>query len=817
MVISPYLSIFKTYYTVQNNYNFQSKKTSIMFKNHIKIALRSLVKRKSYAMINIAGLALGIWCCLMISLWIMDEFEQDNFHENGSRICQVLRNQSTENGLIVTSEDTAYPIGDALLAQIPEIENQTRVTNPRNATINFAEKLTAVQMIGADSSFFKIFSFPLKEGSSQNCLQDLKNIVISESLAHNFFPKENVVGKSLKLTINEVDVVFNIAGVFKKLPEQSSLQFDVVIPIDNYLPFNSSFKSWGNSWMVTYILLNDKTSLIDINQKIKNLPKKVADVDWFTLHAQPFKDRYLYSKYEEGKAIGGRIDFIILFFIIALFTLLIACFNFINLTTAWSIKRSKEVGVKKILGAKRSWLLSQFILESTILVTMAVGLAILLAKLSMPVFNEIASKNIAINFTNWNFYAIIFVVALITIALSGIYPAFLLSSFNPVNALKGSVKGSNSPVLLRRGLVVVQFTLSMILVAGTVVVYLQLQFIQSKNLGLDKENVIFLPLDGEAWKHGNTIKTELAKFSEIRQVSAASGNFSESIGITGDPVWEGKNSTEYNPGFAVLDVDFELMEMLNVRLKKGRFFSREFAHDTLNYIINEQAAKAMGINEPLGKSLRFWGEEGGKIVGIVHDFHFRSLHSHIEPMIIRCRPANTELVYVKTMPSKTKETIARLESVHKQFSTLPFKYEFLEETIKKAYQEENKISQLVSIFSGLAIFISCLGLFGLAAFTANQRTREIAVRKVLGASVLTLFRMLSKDFLKLVAIALVLATPITWYYLNDWIQGFAFHITLSWWMFSISGALVTIIAFITVSYQTLRAANRNPAKSLRAE
>lgn len=788
-----------------------------MFKNYLKIALRSLAKRKSFALINCIGLALGISCSLMIALWVLDEFQQDGFHEKGDFIHQVLRNETTESGSIFTNEDTSYPIGDALLDQIPEIENQARVTNPRNVTVNISENLTEVEMIGADPSFFNIFSFPLKEGSSKNCLQDLRNVVISEKWAASFFPNEDAVGKSLELKINETALVFNVSGVFKKLPEQSSLQFDVVVPIDNYLPFNSVYESWGSSWMVTYVLLDKSASLQDVNQKIEDLPKTMADVDWFTLQLQPFKNRYLYSKFEEGKAMGGRIDNVYLFLIIAAFTLLIACFNFINLTTAWSIKRSKEVGVKKILGAGRRSLMSQFVLESTILVSLAMMVAVLFTQMTLPLFNEIASKNLSINFFDFSFYTIIFGVALVTIVLSGIYPAFLLSSFNPVNALKGKVSGSIGPILLRKGLVVAQFALSMILVAGTVVVFLQLDFIQDKNLGLDKENVIFLPLDTETWPHAQTVKSELATFSEIGRVSSASGNFVESMGITGDPEWEGKDPEAYNPGFSILDVDFGLLEMLDIRLEKGRLFSQEFATDTLNYMINEEAVKAMGMKDPLGKSLKFWGEEGGKIVGVVKNFHFRSLHNPIEPMIIRCRPANTELVYVKTLPGKTKQTIARLEDVHKQFSSLPFKYEFLNETIAQGYREEQKIQQLASIFSGLAIFISCLGLFGLAAFTASQRTREIAVRKVLGADVLSLFNMLSKDFLKLVGIALVIAIPITWYYLNDWIQGFAFHIDLSWWMFGIAGLMVVLVALATVSYQTLIAATRNPVNGLRAE
>lgn len=788
-----------------------------MLKNHFKTALRSLQKRKGFALINIIGLSLGIWCTLMISLWVMDEFAQDSFHENGDNIYQVLRHQPAEDGSIVTAEDTAYPIADALIAQTPEIKEQTRVTYPRTTAVNISEKMTEVQMIAADPSFFGIFSFPLKEGNSKTCLQDLQNIVISEELAYNFFPEGNVVGKTIEIIFDEVVAPFTVSGVFERLPEQSSLQFDVVIQIENYLPFNSVYMSWGNSWMKTYVSLDDQASIVTVNQKVETLPKEMADVDWFTLYLQPFQDRYLYSKFENGRAQGGRIDYVILFLVIAVFTLLIACFNFINLTTAWSIKRSKEVGIRKVLGAGKRSLLTQFVLESVLLVFVAIAFAVLLAIISISEFNTIAAKNLFVNFNDPRLYGILGLIAFLTVLLSGIYPALLLSSFNAKNALQGKLKANLGPTVLRKGLVVVQFGLSMILVAGTLVVYFQLNFIQNKNLGLDKENVLIMPMDINIWKHGKAVISELAKFPNIKEVSASSGNFIESIGISGDPVWEGKNPNASNPGFAVLDVDFGLIEMLNIDVVKGRSFKPTFATDTLNYLVNEKAARVMGLENPLEKSLKFWGEEGGKIIGVVKDFHFTSLHNPIDPMIVRCRPKEPELIYVKALPGKIKETIAQMQVVHEQFSSLPFNYSFLDQTIKQGYEQEQRIQQLASIFAVLAIFISCLGLFGLAAFTVNQRTREIAVRKVLGANIMSLFNMLSKDFIKLIGMAILIAFPITWYAMNDWIQGFAYRIDIGWWMFAIAGLAVILIALLTVTYQTLKAAKANPSKSLRTE
>jgi ABC-type antimicrobial peptide transport system permease subunit len=787
-----------------------------MFKNHLKIALRNLNKRKGFALINIIGLALGVWCSFMITLWVIDEFKQDAFHEKGSRIYQLLQNNTGQNGDLQTMENTAYPIGDALVDQFPEIEEITRLAGPHQWELDISGELVQAEIAATDPSFFNIFSFPLKEGNSESCLLDLSSIIISQELADNYFPEGNVMGKTLDLIVDENKVTFKITGVFDKIQEHSSLQFNAVIPIDNYLPFNTHYDNWGNSWLTTYVLLEEGATMGGVNQKISDLPKKMADTDWFKLFIQPFQDRYLYSKFENGAVIGGRIDYVKLFLIIAAFTLLIACFNFINLTTAWSARRSKEVGIKKVMGANKRSLTAQFFMESVILVIISVGLSVVLAKISMPMFNEIAQKNIAIDFFDPFLYLTLIALVLITALFSGIYPAFFLSSLNPIRALKGKIKGNVGQVVLRKGLVITQFFLCMVMVVGTIVVYLQLRFIQNKNLGLDKENVIYVPMDTETYKHAKSFRAELAKYPSIKNVSTSNAEFIDNMGRTGDPIWEGKNP-ESSPGFAIIDVDYDFLEMMGISLTKGRYFSPDFSMDSLNYIINEAAAKVMELENPLGKSLSFWGEDGGKIIGVAKDFHFASLHNTIDPMIIRCRPSETELFYVKAGANKTKEVIASLEQVHEQFSSLPFSYHFLNDTLEKVYDAEQKVEKLGGIFAVLAIFISCLGLFGLAAFTVNQRTKEIAMRKVLGASVSGLFNMMSKDIVKLILIALLIALPISWYLMNNWIQGFAFHIDISWWMFALSGLIVLLIALFTVSYHTIKAARTNPIKSLRTE
>lgn len=786
-----------------------------MLKNHIRTTFRSLSKRRGFALINIVGLSLGLWCTLLIALWIADELEKDHFHENGNRISQVMTNINNEDGSINTWNRTGYPVAEALSDQIPEIETVVRSSGPRESILNVGEKSIGAEVIAADAGFFNLFSFPLKDGQPEICLTDLKNIVLSEELATIYFPNGQAMGQTVDVMLDETVEPFLVTGVFKKIPQQSTIRFDAVVPLDNFLPMNN--KSWGNTWLTTYILQKENLALELIGQKIKNIPEKAGDDIWRTLSLQPFEEGYLYSKFENGQAVGGRIDYVILFTFIALFTLLIACFNFINLTTAWAVKRSKEVGIKKVLGASKGSLVGQFFVESVVLVCISVLFAILLARLTMPMFNTIIEKELFIDFSNIQFYSILTFISLATILFSGLYPAFSLSSFRSINAFNEKLKGNKGETLLRKGLVVFQFFLCMLMITGTLVVYLQLEYIQNKNLGLDRENIIYMPMDNKTYLKSQAIKAELADFSGIRQVSSASSNFIDTSGTSSDPVWEGGNPQDGQKWFSILTVDFELIEMLDIPIKKGRGFSPEFATDTLNYMVNEEAVKSMGMKDPIGKSLSFWGDKGGKIVGVTNNFHFSSLHNPIEPMIIRCRPADTYLFYVKTMPGRTPDAIAHMEKVHGQFSGLPFNYHFLDEAIERGYKDEQKVQQLAGTFTVLAIIISCLGLFGLAMFTAHQRIREIAIRKVLGANIAALFQVLSIDFIKLIVISLLIALPLAWYLTNDWLQGFAFHIDIEWWIFASAGIILLLIALFTVSYQTLKVVATNPAKSLRTE
>ncbi|NJB70217.1 ABC-type antimicrobial peptide transport system permease subunit [Saonia flava] len=786
-----------------------------MIKNYLKIAWRNLLKNRVFSFINIFGLAVGLWCVFLIALWIMDEFGKDNFHSKGNQIAQVLTNIKNDDGSMATWDGTGYPVAEALSEQIPEIKAVIRRTGPRESILGQVEKSIGAQVIGADTGFFDMFSFPLSEGQPNQCLQDIKNIVLSEEMANHYFPNVNAMGQTINLMLDEVSEPFLITGVFKKITEQSTLRFDAVVPLDNFLPMNN--KSWGNTWVKTFVFYGENAALGQLGEKMKHLPAQMGDDDFRTLSLQPLKDRYLYSKFENGLPIGGRIDNVILFALIGIFILLIACFNFINLTTTWAVKRSKEIGIKKVLGAGKWTLIAQFLMEAMVLVLVSVCIAVFLTKISTPVFNTITEKQLHIDFTNIRFYGILAVISLVTVLLSGLYPAFSLSSLKSRNGLHEKLKDSRGETTIRKGLVVLQFFLCMAMIMGTLVVYLQLRYIQNKNLGLNKEHIVYMPMDNATYLQSGALKAELANFSGIEKVSSASSNFIDQGGTTSDPVWEGGTPQDGQKWFSIITSDFGLTEMLNIPIKEGRNFSSHFASDTLNYLVNQEAVEVMGLKNPIGKSLSFWGDEGGKIVGVTDNFHFASLHNSIGPMIIRCRPKETYLLYVKVRPGQTVGALAHMEKSHKMFSELPFHFRFLDEAIEKGYANEHRVQQLVGIFAVVSIIISCLGLFGLAMFTAQQRLKEVAVRKILGANIGSLFKLLSKGYLQLVGIALLIAIPLIWYVMNSWIQDFAFHIEIQWWMFGLVSALILFITLFTVSYHTLKLARTSPSKSLQTE
>ncbi|MDQ3290969.1 MAG: ABC transporter permease, partial [Bacteroidota bacterium] len=781
-----------------------------MLTNYLKIALRNLLRHKAFSFINIAGLALGMTCSILIMLWVQDEISFDRFHKNGPQLYRIMANLNW--GETQTGDNTPQPLADALRKEIPEITHSLNMTNwdtgglfEANGKINKETKGRC-----AGSEFFQMFSFPLLEGNPKTALSSPDAIVISQSLAQKYFGNQNALGQIINIK-DQGD--FRVTGVMQDIPKNSSLQFDFVVPIELYVKKNEWVKTWGNFNLTTYVQLRADADFAKVDAQIrKYMPKNHPEhnADFFL---QPVAEMHLHA-YKAGKPDGGRIVYVRLFTLVAVFILLIACINFMNLATARSSKRSKEVGIRKVIGAAKSLLVGQFMGEALLTALLAVLFSLVLVTILLPAFNQLTGKVITIDYSNPLFLLSLAAITVLTGLISGSYPAFFLSSLEPVKVLKGNLKFGFKSLLFRKGLVVFQFTLSLILIVGTVVIYRQINYIQNRNLGFDRENVISIELEGDLSKNIKAFKTEVLQTPGIKWVTTTSDHPMSIYNSSGDLQWPGKSEKEAS-SISGTFVDYDYFETMNIRMKEGRAFSRDFATDSSAYIINEAAADMMSMKNPVGQTVSFWKGKG-KIIGVTKNFHSQSLHEPIKPLILLLEPRNASVILVRTEPGKTKEALASLEKATRKFNPgFPFEYHFLDEIFEEQYRSEMTIGKLINCFAGLAIFISCLGLFGLALFTAEQRTKEIGVRKVLGASVANIVALLSKDFLKLVLLANVIAWPLAWWAMNRWLQNFAFRADLGWWIFALAGVATLFIALLTVSFQAVRSAVANPVNSLR--
>ena len=786
-----------------------------MFKNYLKVALRNIWRNKVFSFINVFGLALGLACSLLIILWVSDELRYDQFHARGAQLYQVMENQAWSGVEVNTTPATPGTLAPALKAEIPEVENAVKVTWEQEDLLTVGDKANKEKGHYASPEFFRMFSFPLVQGNPATAIASPTSIVISQKLARKYFGSESAaMGKTIR--VNNKDN-FLVTGILRDVPENSSMKFDYVLPEKHYEKDNQWLKEWGNNGIQTFALLRKNASADKVNAKIKRMVHRhdstTANIDLF-LH--PYTDRYLYSNFENGVRDGGRIEYVRMFSVVAIFILVIACINFMNLATARSAKRAKEVGVRKVVGAGQRLLVGQFIGEAVLIALMGMGLAVVIVLALLPTFNTLTEKQVALSLGDPAVGLTLLALTLFTGLLSGSYPALFLSSLQPVRVLKGTLKFSSGAVLFRKGLVVFQFAMSILLIVGTVVVFRQVQYIKSKNLGLNRENLVYLPLEGDLRKSFEPFKQDLLAAPGIKTVSMASGNAMAVGSSTTSVKWKGKDPNE-KILFSQMAVGYDFMEAMGIQLKEGRTFSKAFTTDTANYIVNEEAARRIGLKPLLGQELTFWGKTG-KIVGIMKNFHTQSLHAPIDPLIIRLKPEDTYTVLVRTQPGQTTEALASMERVARKYNpAYPFKYDFADQEFERQYKSETVIGQLAKYFAFLAIFISCLGLFGLSAFTAEQRTKEMGIRKVLGASVTSIVSLLSKDFLKLVALAFVIAAPLAWYAVNQWLRNFEYKIAVGWSTFALAGVLALVIALLTVSFQSVKAALTNPVKSLRSE
>ena len=790
-----------------------------MIKNYLKTAWRNLIKNKAHTFINIAGLSVGLACSLLILLWVQNELSVDAYHKNGDRLYSVYERQYYDNK-VHGQYGTPGVLADELKKQIPEIEAASNLIYGDEYTFQVGDKILKMNGADAGDDYFKMLSIPLLQGNAQTALNSPVSLAISRKMAVAFFGSpQGAIGKTIRY---ENKKNFKVTGVFEDLPKTSSQKYDFVINWYNYLEENGWAKDWGNNGPATMIMLraDAKPALVEkkITHFLDNLNKDQKK-GTFTedLGLQRLDEGYLHGNFDNGKIEGGRIEYVHLFTIVAIFILLIACINFMNLTTARSVKRAREIGVRKVVGAVRSVLIKQFIGESLLITTLAVVVSLALLVVLLPVFNQITQKEIDLPFNQPLFWIKLAALTIITGLISGSYPALFLSSFNPVKVLKGTMKLDSGTTMFRKGLVIFQFALSVILITATIIVSRQMAYVQSKNLGYDRENLIYVPMNGELMPKYNTFKEEALRMPGIQSVSRISNVPTNMSSTTGGVNWEGKDPN-LNIEFTQISVGYDFVKTLKLQMLGGRDFSKDYPTDSVGYIINEAALKRIKYADPIGKPLSFWGKKG-TIVGLVKDFHFNSLHEEVQPLVIRSREQESYgTVMVKTQPGKTKQALASLETLCKQINpSFPFAYNFSDQEYQKLYQNEQVVTKLSDAFAFLAIFISCLGLLGLAMFTAEQRIKEIGIRKVLGASVSSLFRLLSSEFLVLVIIALFIALPISWYAMNHWLQRFAYRTPMQWWMFALSGATIILIAVLTVSFQAIKAALINPIKSLRSE
>jgi ABC-type antimicrobial peptide transport system permease subunit len=789
-----------------------------MIKNYLKIAWRNLLRNKFFSTINILGLALGMACSVLILLWVQNELSIDSFHANDSRLYTVIERQYYD-GKIMGQYSVPGGLADEMKKVIPEIQYAAGFSyNDRN-TFQVGNKILKLEGTSTGADFFKMFSYPLLEGNPQTALNTPSGIAISRKMAEEFFGSpQAAINKTIRYE-NKKD--FTITAVFENLPENTSKKFEYLINWVSFLKENDWAKQWGNNGPMAYVMLRADANPTLVNKKITRFldayNKEQSAAFREELGLQKFSDVYLHSDFKNGKPDGGRIEYVHLFSIVAVFILLIACINFMNLTTARSVKRAREIGVRKVVGAVRSVLIRQFIGEAILLTFLAVIISVILVLLLLPVFNSVTQKQISYPFGHLYFWLFLIGLTFITGFISGSYPALFLSSFNPVKVLKGSIKLSSGAAWFRKGLVVFQFVLSVVLIIGTIVISKQVNYIQTKNLGYDRENLIYVPLEGDLTPKYEVFKEAALRMQGIQAVTRISNTPTNFGSTTGGVNWDGKNPN-LNVEFTQVSVGYDFVRTMKLKIVDGRDYSKNFATDSIGYIINEASLKRIGYTDPIGKPLTMWGKKG-KIVGVLKDFHFNSLHDPINPLIIRLREDEKfGNILVRTQPGQTKLALATIEKLCNQLNPrFTFSYAFSDEEYQKLYKNEQIVGKLSNSFAFLAIFISCLGLLGLAMFTAEQRIKEIGIRKVLGASVGSLFTLLSKEFLILVLIALFIASPIAWFVMDKWLQNYTYRTNVEWWVFALSGVISVMIALLTVSFQSIKAALMNPVKSLRSE
>lgn len=728
-----------------------------------------------------------------------------------------MENQTYSGGQMYTFNSTPGPMAPVLKERFPEIEMATRITWPERRLFQVREKSFYEEGRFVDPDFMLMHTYPLIKGDINTCLKDNHSIVISKKMAKKFFGEEDPMGKALVMDAGES---FNVTGLLAEVPTTSSMQFEFLLPFEWFFIKNKNWlDQWGNNNIRTNILLREKTDPALIAEKLKHeINNHTEDSKNIELFIQPWRDAYLYGKFENGKQAGGRIEYVRIFFGVGVLVLIIASINFMNLTTARSTKRAKEVGLRKTVGAIKAQLAFQFMAESMMMVFLSSLLAVVVSYLMLPVFNEIAGKQISLDLLHGQPILILLAVVIFTGLVSGSYPALYISGFNPAQVLKGQMHKGESASLFRKVLVVTQFSLSIVLIISTLVVFKQLSFIRNKDIGMDRKNVAYLWMKGDMKKHAEAIRHELLRDPAIEVASLSSANPIDFGNSTSGLEWEGKDPKE-RILFSNFSIDYNFIQTLGMDIKFGRGFKQELISDTANFIVNEAAAKAMGFDEKaVDQPLTLWKSKKGKIIGVVKDFHFQSVHSKVDPLFMLYDSGWFNVIFVRYKEGQSANALKAMEKINKLYAaSYPFESNILDQDWENLYKTEDRFGKLFNYFSTLSIIISCLGLFGLSAFSAEQRTKELGVRKVMGATVPVLMRLMATEFASLVLVAAIIGCPLGWYAMDWWLKSYAYHVEVGTVTVIVAAALCLVISMLTVSYHSAKAAMVNPVRSLRYE
>lgn len=790
-----------------------------MIKSYLNVAWRNVIRNKTFSLINIGGLATGITCSVLILLWVNDEMNVDKFNSNND-LYSVYERIFSE-GQVDAGPWTPGVLAAELKQQVPEVKYATGWwTYNEDILFSVDEKKIYEKGIAADSDFFRMFNYELLKGDAERALNEPTSIAVSREMAEALFGSVDAAyGSSVRMS-NESDL--KITAIFENVPDNASQQFDFVVNWRELLQSIQWLQSWIYRGPFTYIQLHPGTDPAHVESKIKDLLGAFLTANSgkgfkTELGLQPYRDMYLYSSFGNGVPDGGRIEYVNLFTLVAIFILLIACINFMNLSTARSVKRAKEVGIRKTMGAFRSFLITQFLGEAMLLTFIAVVVSIVFVVLLLPYFNILTNKHIQFPITSLEFWSALVAMAFVTGMVAGAYPAFFLSSLNSIKVLKGSLKMEPGSMLFRKALVVFQFILVITFIGGTVIVSRQLDYMQSKDLGFDKENILYVRLQGDLRDKYDVFRQRLLSSPGVQGVTRSTNVPSHINTHEYDLSWEGKSQEE--KVVAIHNgVGYEFLPMMNITLLEGRNFSRDFISDSSAFIVNETALKIIGYDNPIGKPLGFLHRQG-TIIGVVKDFHLKSLREPIMPLIMYLGEHETwGNVLIKAEQGQTQDVIASLDAIFRELEpSFILQYQFADEEFQKLYNSEQIVSKLSLIFSMLAIFIACLGLFGLMMFTVEQRRKEIGVRKVIGATTFNIVNMLSKDIVKLVMMAALFATPLAWIAMDSWLGQFAYKINLDWWIFVAPAVITLFVALLTTCWQAMKAGLANPVKSLRSE